>query len=183
MRFLSYHLTPPEGVFFYELEGEALSSTSKPQICVMVKELHRRKGIPIPGDPFEHIMAFMCKTLPPGYCTGEAPTGVANMTVGEVKRNTERLFKLPTAEPVQIRERLLTCVGCPCNTKTSCPSCSGLLDWALKNMGARARMPADDFAYVCSAARVFVSAIVTVEDPGEIPEESPATCWRRHVKR
>lgn len=180
MRFLSYHLTPPEGVYFYELEGEAISSTSRPQICVMAKELHRRHGVPLPGDPFESIMAFMCRTLPPGYCTGTAPAPDGpRFTANEVKRRTEKLFGLPAADPVRIRERLLVCAGCPCNRKTTCPSCTGMLDWVIRNMASRSRIPADDFVYVCSASGVFASALATVDDPGGVPDGTPDTCWRR----
>jgi len=177
MRFNSYNAYPPGGMYFFELNGEYVQSQSKPDICQRVKRLYERAGLPVPFDPFEVVMSHMCPTMPPGMCNGETAPGVS---VSQVKENTRKLFGQKPAQPVVIRERLHVCLGCKENSKSSCPSCSGLLDWVLDGVGSRTRIPADNFAYVCRPAAVFVSAVVSVESPGPVPEGCPENCWRRN---
>ena len=177
MRFNSVTAYPPGGMYFYELEGRHVQSTSQPEISVMVKNLYRSLGRTPPFDPFALVMDHMCKSMPPGMCDGGAPA-VASVNVAAVKANTRALFGKRPASPVVIRERLCVCLACKKNNRATCPSCSGLLPWILEGMGNRTRIPADDFAFVCEPALVFVSALATVEEPGPAPEGCPPGCWR-----
>lgn len=175
MRFNSVNAYPPGGLYFFEYEGEHVQSTSRPQIESMVKALFEKHGKEAPFAPFDLVMAHMCPSMPSGFCDG-APT--PRIQIAQVKENTRKLFGKKVAPPVVIRERLHVCLGCKENTKTVCPECCGLLDWVLKGLGNRTKLPADNFAFVCRPAQTFVSALVSVESPGEIPEGCPATCWR-----
>lgn len=183
MRFKHYSDYPPGGVYFYELDGKSVESSSRPEICLLVKALHRDAGLPVPWNPFERVMAHMCKSMPPGFCDGLLAGSASMVRLDEVKTNTRKLFGVRPAPPVVVRERLHVCLSCPENTKSACPSCSGLLDWVLKGMGSRTRIPADDFAFVCRPARTFVSALVSAEDPGQPPDNCPEGCWRLHGRK
>jgi len=181
MRFQSRHATPPGGVYFFALDGDFVESRSSATICLLVKDLYRKQGRQPPFDPLSVVMTHMCKSMPDGFCT--EPTGMTGANVSTIKERTRALFRLPIAEPVVIRERLHVCLACPENSRSVCPACSGLLDWVLSHMSSRTRIPADEFAYVCGPAQVFVSALVTAEDPGPPPDGCPETCWRCYGKR
>lgn len=181
-RFKSYNSEPPGGVYFYSLNGEFIQAKSRPAIGIMVKRLHIKHGLPAPPNPFELVMAHMCPSMPAGMCAGETDVRTG-LSVTKVKENTRALFGRPVAHPVLIRERLYTCLSCPQNNRSSCPSCSGLMAWVLDGMGNRSAIPADSFAYVCAAHAAFVSALVTVDElGGDIPETCPPACWRRREK-
>lgn len=179
MRFRHLTSTPPGGVYFYEVDGHYVEARTSADICLLVKDLHASLGRPVPFDPMSLVMAHMCPSMPPGFCDGPGGVETSLMRVGEVKARTAELFGRTPAPPVVVRERLHACLSCSENERASCPSCSGLLDWVLKGVGNRTRIPADDFAFVCRPSRVFVSALASVDDPGPPPEGAPDSCWRK----
>lgn len=172
---------PPGGVFHYQLGADFVSAPSRLQICSKVKALHLKHGVPCPPDPWEMIMDHMCRKLPSGYCTEPVENGVKMYTVADIKENTKKLFGRMVADPAAIRDRLQTCVGCPMNKRSLCPTCTGLLPWILSG-SRRAKISADDFVSVCAADAVFISALASVETQGDVaPTACPETCWRRKV--
>jgi hypothetical protein len=178
-RFRIQSSVPPCGKFFFEFDGEYVESGNRAELCELARGLYRKRGRVPPVDIFGVVMEHMCRTLPDGFCT--EPSGPPLLDVAKVKSNTAAMFGSRIANPVVVRERLHVCMACPMNDRASCPSCSGLLEWALAGMGGRTRIPADDFVYVCRPALAFASALATVDNPGPAPDGCPDSCWRRNL--
>jgi hypothetical protein len=181
-RFLSQNSSPPGGVYFFELNGERVQSKSKVEICARVKMLYYGQGYPVPHTPFDVIMDYMCPYMPEGFCSGTGPH--KNMlSISKLQENTRALFGRPVATPVRIRERLQTCIRCRCNSRAECPSCVNLAEWVIEKLNTRSRIPADELVHVCVPAGAMVSALVSIDDPGDIPDGCPERCWRHYERK
>lgn len=177
-RFKSYHAAPPGGKYFFRREGVYVEDKTVPGISLKVKRLFAAAGETPPFNPFELVMDFMAPYMPPEMVDGYDGPLLTTLSVDELKENTGELFGLPAASPVSIRERLHTCMVCPENDRTLCPACGEFTQWALDGVGSRTRMEADDRVSVCRVSRMFIPALVSVNETGDAPEGSPDTCWR-----
>lgn len=178
-RFSSIHTRPPGGEYFYELDGEAVASRDRFEICRKVRDLHERKGRPLTGDGFQQVMNYMCPRLPDGFCV--RPSKVVRLGIDDVKARTATLFRQRLAMSDDIEARLAACVSCEANTRRGfCVDCSGILQWMYRNFGeSRPPVPADRAAGVCVADRVLAAAGASVAARPLTPgAEYPAGCWR-----
>mgnify|MGYP000851320229 FL=1 len=171
-------MTPPGGLYEYELDGVLVQDRSRFGIAAKVRNLRASKGLQTVGDGFEYAMDWMCPRLPDGVCN--EPSTVKAPDIRAIKENTTLLFGSRLAPSDVAERRLEICIRCPAHTRRGvCVDCTGLIDWVRKGMPGRGTLPADQASGACLCDNVLSAAGASAASrPLTAGAEYPEGCWR-----
>lgn len=159
---------PPGRRWFYQVPGgRFVESVFGIDDCALrAAAAYRELDLEVPGNLAELIQAFMCESLPDGFCTGRpsnpSPTwsGVLQATqamVASAKRAGEDGPQL-----MQVLEsRVLACQSCPRHVLGMCVSCNGLMA-AFEEFRRGRRTSLDRNVRVCGASHGLLPAVVHI---------------------
>ena len=183
MDFRVQNVVPPGGLYFYELPGVPgrLDDYTLDGLLRKVEHRMRDNGIEPPADLKADVKNFMCHRLPAGFCYGD-PDGtppVKLFSMAEIRENTR--LAVTSSEgfvhPGEAKRRATICASCPGNDRSACPTCVGLVAWALRAVGNR-DTGLSQVLGVCDVTGTAIPSLVqlqAISATGEFPDN----CWRK----
>jgi len=175
------NVVPPGGKYFYEVPETRVyfEDLEQTRLEARLKRHLLDNSIPVPENLSKLVRDFMCRRLPSGFCFGETTGAPAKvLTTAEVRNATTRLTrKASFVDAGTARERAEGCGRCALNDRTACPSCTGMVAWAVRAVGGRTT-GLDQILGICLVDGVLVPAKVFVADIADSPNY-PETCWRK----
>ena len=183
IRFKSVNATPPGGVYEYSVNGRTVTSRSRIGISQQARALRKQEGLRAFSDGFIHVMDYMCRGLPDGFCT--SPSGIKTISPYQVKQNTMTLFSMRLVPVDEIQRREQICIACPRHQRRGfCPSCTGLHTWVYAGFGGRRpELVYDTACGACPEDAYLVTASSSVAELPETPGANyPEGCWRIQKK-
>ncbi len=172
---IDYH---PEHGYDYADDLGSFHDSTKLGICEKVRKHFVATGRMPPGDPFLHVMNYMCPRLPDGTCT--EPSRFKFTTIEQIKVNTRKFFGQPMATFDDIEARLLICQSCDKHRRDYCPGCTGFGRWIEAGFGGRrSALAIDEVCGICSVDETMVAAAATPKAVVAIGQEAPDVCWRK----
>ena len=136
------NVVPPGGRYFYEVSETKvfMEDFTMNQLLTRLGAHYTQNHLPVPEGLREIVADFMCRRLPTGFCTGDGPpVGVQIYTVADIRERSRRQATLSTGFvlPAEAVERAKICANCPKNDRSICPTCSGMVAWAIRLVGGR----------------------------------------------
>ena len=176
LRFTARNVLPPGGVYWYDLPGVTVRSSSLPSLLDEVRRRAGALGHTLPDDLVGDVMDKMCRRLPERFCTGEGvrepvytKAHVRTLTAGRARRYGR-------VSPATADERADICMGCAANNRSMCPSCSGTTAFARDQAGRVYREY--QWLGLCERDGVALGTEVCLDAPPSL-EDAPDHCWRR----
>lgn len=194
VKFIHRGSVPPIG-YVYEIVHEGVSYTfQSPSFSALLRQLkqwHMKKGLEWPGDQEmdARVQEFICKYVPPGFCTGGADMPEVPFLSAPMIRDGTRLFlkkmskgKKALVPPEEAERRARICANCPKNLHGMCTSCAGnefqdIFQWFIRR-GRRTSVDSVlDTCYTCGCllkakVHVDISVLETLEK-----HSYPENCW------
>ncbi|HUU93622.1 MAG TPA: hypothetical protein VM238_20720 [Phycisphaerae bacterium] len=170
---------PPGGRYFFEVPEtrEYFASPSQGRLLQILEQHYGANKLPCPENLWELVVDFMCRRLPAGFCNGGDPE-VKVLTLDAVRERTRAVRRgRPQVDDGVAAKRAQICAACPHNDRTLCPTCVGLVDWALQLVG-RQRRAEHTWLGVCALDCSAIAAKVYVDGVWCPPTETqPPECW------
>lgn len=175
------NVVPPGGRYFYEVPGTRYSVedfTMTGLLSRVRKHMHEN-NLPIADDLECQVKDYMCRRLPTGFCLGDSntPVGIKIYTMAEVRNNTLVLGQgNGFVTPGEATTRAQVCGKCALNDRSACPTCTGMVTWAVRFVGGRST-GYEQILGICVVDGTLIPAKIFLANiPGN--PGYPATCWR-----
>jgi hypothetical protein len=185
LQFRVHNVVPPGGRYFYEPPetGVALEARTPWDLLALVTRHLRENGKAVPDNLSVLIEDFMCRRLPESFCFGELDGKPRQLilTLAEIRARTLAWIRgRAKAVPGDSRRRAEVCGACPANDRTLCPTCIGLISWALRQVGETSN-GVDGWLGVCQHDGVALAAKIRVAAKATDAEQAPypENCWCR----
>lgn len=183
LAFRVHNVVPPGNRYWYEVPEtkvvvEALTYNDWVNV---IRRHYAENGLVVPADVMAKAEDFMCRRLPEGFCFGDLDgrPRARVLTLNDIRAKTQALVAFNGRErvpPLVSKQRAETCGKCPANDRTLCPTCIGLVSWALRLVGEQSN-GIDAWLGVCQHDGVALAAKIRVPRVPFEDQQYPGNCW------
>ena len=173
-------MPPVPGGFEFAIGEDKVAARTAIEIMPKVRALLAKHHVSAPAEVA--LAEYMCPrmgALASRYCRGEVEMP-KQVLPRDALENCAQFARLPLVPFDVIQRRLGACLDCPKHERNWCLTCTGAFSKIEQMMGGRRPLlPADRFSGVCGCAKAYEAVVCSVDHPGEVWPDAPATCWRR----
>lgn len=179
------NVVPPGNKYFFEVPetGVYLEDPELGSLLTRLMRHYADNSVPCPGNLEELVRDFICRRMPKGFCWGD--DGGAERpkvyTTADIRNATNDMVR--RAELVTVGEakpRAVVCGNCKLNDRSACPTCTGMVAWAVRAVSGRST-GTEELLGICVADGTLIPAKIFVKELPDRPEY-PDTCWVRGAK-